>query len=122
MRKFANLPNNDKSPKKPKIFVLDTNIILHDYKAIRKFQENDIVIPIAVIEELDRFKKGSDALSFNARGFMREIDRLTEGRLFGKDGVPLGKESGRIKIEPNHPFPDNLKNLFIMLWKEHVAM
>ena len=119
MRKFANLPNNDKSPKKPKIFVLDTNIILHDYKAIRKFQENDIVIPIAVIEELDRFKKGSDALSFNARGFMREIDRLTEGRLFGKDGVPLGKESGRIKIEPNHPFPDNLKNLFIDDTQDH---
>ena len=44
--------------KKPKIFVLDTNVILHDYRAIRKFQDNDIVIPVAVIEELDRFKKG----------------------------------------------------------------
>ena len=43
--------------KKPKIFVLDTNVILHDYKSIYKFQDNDIVIPIAVIEELDKFKK-----------------------------------------------------------------
>ena len=37
-----------------KIFILDTNIILHDYKSVRQFQENDIVIPIAVIEELDK--------------------------------------------------------------------
>ena len=95
-----------------KIFVLDTNIILHDYRAIRKFQDNDVVIPTAVIEELDKFKKGNDALSYNARGFMREIDKLTAGKRFGADGVPIGKNLGRIKIEPNHPFPDNLKDLF----------
>ncbi|MBQ8461401.1 MAG: PhoH family protein [Bacteroidales bacterium] len=95
-----------------KIFVLDTNIVLHDYRAIRKFQDNDIVIPIAVIEELDKFKKGNDALSYNARGFMREIDKLTNGKMFGTDGVPIGKNLGKIKIEPNHPFPDALKDLF----------
>ncbi|MGM9743320.1 MAG: PhoH family protein [Candidatus Cryptobacteroides sp.] len=109
--KYANVPGKG-GQGKPKIFVLDTNIILHDYKAIRKFQDNDIVIPIAVIEELDKFKKGNDALSFNARGFMRTIDRLTEGRMFGKSGVPIGKGLGNIKIEPNHPFPDNMKDLF----------
>ncbi|MGM9766185.1 MAG: PhoH family protein [Candidatus Cryptobacteroides sp.] len=109
--KYANVPGR-KSNGRPKIFVLDTNIILHDYKAIRKFQDNDIVIPIAVIEELDKFKKGNDALSFNARGFMRTIDRLTEGKMFGKSGVPVGKGLGNIKIEPNHPFPDNMKDLF----------
>lgn len=110
--KYANVPSKEGGDKKPKIFVLDTNIILHDYKAIRKFQDNDIVIPIAVIEELDKFKKGTDALSFNARGFMRDIDRLTEGKMFGKYGVPLGKGLGNIKIEPNHPFPDSMKDLF----------
>ena len=112
VNKYANVPDKGQSGKKPKIFVLDTNIILHDYKSIRKFQENDIVIPIAVIEELDKFKKGNDALSFNARGFMREIDRLTEGKMFGKSGVPLGKGLGNFKIEPNHPFPDSMKDLF----------
>lgn len=100
------------SGSRPKIFVLDTNIILHDYRAIRRFQDNDIVIPIAVIEELDKFKKGNDALSYNARGFMREIDKLTNGRLFGTDGVPVGKGLGKIKVEPNHPFPDGMKELF----------
>ena len=99
--KYANVPGNKKSSGKPKIFVLDTNIVLHDYKAIRKFQDNNIVIPIAVVEELDKFKKGNDALSFNARGFMRELDRLTEGKLFGEKGVPIGKGMGYIKIEPN---------------------
>ena len=110
--KYANVPSRGNGPKRPKIFVLDTNIVLHDYKAIRKFQDNDIVIPIAVLEELDKFKKGTDALSFNARGFMRDIDRLTEGKMFGKSGVPLGKGLGNIKIEPNHPFPDSMKDLF----------
>ena len=98
--------------RKPKIFVLDTNVILHDYKAIRKFKDNDIVIPVAVIEELDKFKKGTDQLAYNARGFMRDMDRITDGRLFGKDGITIAKGFGKIKIEPNHPFPDELKDLF----------
>ena len=113
MPRYANVPSGRKTHGKPKIFVLDTNIILHDYKAIRKFQDNNIVIPIAVIEELDKFKKGSDALAFNARGFVREIDRLTEGRMFGKDGVPIGKGLGKIKIEPNHPFAEEFKDFFM---------
>jgi len=98
--------------KKQKIFVLDTNIILHDYKAIRKFQDNHLVIPIAVIEELDKFKKGNDALAFNARGFMRELDKLTSGKSFGEHGVSIGKGMGLIKIEPNHPFAREYANLF----------
>lgn len=97
---------------KPKIFVLDTNIILHDYKAIHKFQDNDLVVPIAVIEELDKFKKGNDALGFNARGFMRDIDKLTDGKMFGPEGISLGKGLGHIKVEPNHPFPEQFKDLF----------
>ena len=97
---------------RPKIFVLDTNIILHDYKAIRKFKDNDIVIPVVVIEELDKFKKGNDQLAYNARGFMRDIDRITEGKSFGAHGVPIGKDLGNIKIEPNHPFPEAMKDMF----------
>lgn len=111
MERYANVPVGG-GHKAPKIFVLDTNIILHDYRAIRKFQDNDIVIPMAVLEELDKFKKGSDALSFNARGFMRELDRLTGNRMFGREGVPLGKHLGNIKVELNHPFPDSLKDCF----------
>ena len=108
-----------KSGKKPKIFVLDTNVILHDHRAVRKFQDNDLVIPVAVIEELDKFKKGTDALAYNARGFLREMDKLTEGRLFGPRGVPLGKGLGMIKIEPNHPFPEEMQDLFVDDIQDH---
>lgn len=97
---------------KPKIFVLDTNVILHDHRAIRKFQDNDLVIPVAVIEEADKFKKGTDALAFNARGFMRDLDRISEGRPFGKEGIRIGNGMGRIKVEPNHPFPPEYADLF----------
>lgn len=95
-----------------KIYVLDTNIILHDHNAVKQFQENDIVIPIAVIEELDKFKKGNDELSYNARAFMREINRLTDKRSFNVRGVPLGKRLGYIKIEPNHPFAQKYRDMF----------
>ena len=97
---------------KPKIFVLDTNVILHDHRAIYHFQDNNLVIPIAVVEELDKFKKGNDALAFNARGFMRDIDKITSGRSFGENGLPIGKNLGNIRIEPNRPFPDEMKDMF----------
>jgi len=96
----------------PKIFVLDTNIILHDHKALKRFQDNDLVIPIAVIEELDKFKKGTDTLAYNSRAFIRDLDKITNGKHFGKDGVPIGKNLGRVKIEPNHPFAAEFKELF----------
>ena len=112
MARYSRIPTRGQGSRKPKIFVLDTNIILHDFKAIRKFKDNDIVIPIAVIEELDKFKKGNDQLAYNARGFMRDIDRITEGRSFGAGGVPIAKGLGNIKIEPNHPFPEEMKDMF----------
>ncbi|MBR4755648.1 MAG: PhoH family protein, partial [Bacteroidales bacterium] len=65
-----------------------------------------------VIEELDKFKKGNDQLAYNARGFMRDIDRITEGRTFGREGVPIAKGLGNIKIEPNHPFPEEMEGMF----------
>lgn len=98
--------------KLPKIFVLDTNIILHDHKAIHHFQENDIVIPITVLEELDKFKKGHEALNFNAREFMREIDKLSEDSNFSRDGASLGRHRGNLRVELSHPFPEALKGCF----------
>ena len=97
---------------RPKIFVLDTNVILHDHQAIRHFKDNDLVIPIAVVEELDKFKKGNDTLAYNARGFMREINTLTDRREFGPEGISLGEGLGTIRIVPNHPFPEGLRDMF----------
>ena len=97
---------------KSKIFVLDTNVILHDYQSVKQFQDNDIVIPIAVIEELDKFKKGDQTINFNARAFMRDLSELVEGVKAGPRGVPLGEKKGCLKIEPNHPFAPEFQELF----------
>ncbi|WP_144864728.1 PhoH family protein [Hyella patelloides] len=59
-----------------KTFVLDTNVLLHDAQAIFRFEDNDIVLPIAIIEELDRFKKQSDSIGRNAREVSRTLDKL----------------------------------------------
>lgn len=62
-----------------KIFILDTSVILHDHQAVNQFEEHDIAIPISVLEELDSFKKGNDTINFEARQFIRFVDKLSEG-------------------------------------------
>ncbi|MEL6501399.1 MAG: PhoH family protein [Cyanobacteria bacterium J06607_15] len=61
-----------------KIFVIDTNVILHDPSAILRFEDNEIIIPIAVIEELDRFKKQPQMTGRNAREVARTLDQLRQ--------------------------------------------
>ena len=80
-----------------KNFVLDTNVILHDHDCLTSFQENDIYLPIVVLEELDKFKKGSSEINYNAREFVRELDQITDDNLFTK-GASLGEGMGRLFI------------------------
>lgn len=94
-----------------KNFVLDTNVILHDSKCIHNFQEHDIYIPIVVLEELDRFKKGNEEINFNAREFAREIDNIADSHLF-KDGASLGKGRGRLFIVTEENYPEELAKAF----------
>ena len=70
-----------------KNFVIDTNVILHDYNCLKNFQENDIHLPLVVLEELDKFKKGNEQINFNAREFVRELDLLTSDELFSQGAV-----------------------------------
>lgn len=80
------MPRKKKQPKK--IFVLDTSVILYNHNAINSFDDNDVVIPITVLEELDNFKKGNETKNFEAREFIRIMDRLsTKGTL--QDWIPL---------------------------------
>ena len=97
--------------KKRKIFVLDTNVLLHDYKCIFNFQENDVIIPITVLEELDKFKKGNDLINFHAREFTRELDRLSGDGLFN-GGVSLGEGLGKLSIETGKIFSDKIQASF----------
>ena len=94
-----------------KNFVLDTNVILHDYNCIQNFQENDIYLPIVVLEELDRFKKGNEQINFNAREFVRELDAITSNDLFLK-GASLGPGKGTLYIVTGDKFQDKIYQSF----------
>ena len=83
--------------KTPKTFILDTNVILHDPTCIHQFQENNIVIPLAVIGEIDHFKRGSNVINLNAREFTRTLDSITGNAIFN-GGVSLGKGKGKVRI------------------------
>lgn len=97
--------------KQTKIFVLDTNVILHDHTCIYQFQDNDIVIPITVLEELDKFKRGNDPINFQAREFVRELDEIIGDHLFN-GGIKLGPDKGKLIVETGKPFTEELKQSF----------
>jgi PhoH-like ATPase len=92
---------------KKKIFVLDTNVILHDSSCIYQFQEHDVVVPITVIEELDQFKKGNETLNYHAREFVRSLDSLSGDKLFN-GGVKIGPNRGRISIKLEQQFHEKV--------------
>ncbi|CAN5921369.1 PhoH family protein [soil metagenome] len=90
-----------KSVKAKKVFVLDTSVILYDHSAVEHFQEHDVAIPITVLEELDNFKKGNDIKNFEAREFIRFIDKLSTEHML-QDWLPLnGKKKGSFKVLMN---------------------
>lgn len=94
-----------------KNYVLDTNVILHEYRCIQKFQDNDLFVPITVLEELDRFKKGSEEIHFNARAFARLLDEKASGKLL-TDGVVINEDGGRLSILTNGLFDKRVKAAF----------
>ncbi|MFN4083526.1 MAG: PhoH family protein [Bacteroidia bacterium] len=84
-----------------KIFVLDTSVILYDHKSVKNFQEHDVAIPITVLEELDNFKKGNDTINFEAREFIRFLDKLS-GEYTLTDWIPInGPTKGKFKVIMN---------------------
>jgi len=89
-------PANEK-----KIFVLDTSVILYNHNSIRSFDNNDVAIPITVLEELDNFKKGNEIKNFEAREFIRIIDTLSADYTL-QDWIPLDfKNSGSFRVVIN---------------------
>ena len=92
-----------KKKKQNKIFILDTNVLLHDYLCIYNFEDNDVVIPIVVLEELDKFKRGNDLINFQAREFTRELDKIASDMLLS-GSIPLGDKLGTLHIETGKQF------------------
>jgi PhoH-like ATPase len=89
-------PSTERSPVKN--FILDTNVLLHDPQAMFKFQDNNIIIPITVIEEVDRFKKDMNETGRNARMISRILDTMREkGSLAVGISLP-GQGSLRVEL------------------------
>lgn len=80
-KNVANSALEESKPVSRKTFVIDTNVLLHDPDAIMRFQENDVVIPLVVLEELDGMKRLSDELGRNARYVIRYIDSLKQRKM-----------------------------------------
>ena len=84
--------------KEKKIFVLDTSVIIYEHESILNFDEHDIGIPITVLEELDNFKKGNDNKNFEAREFIRLLDKLANGQMLHQWNPINGKGKGHFKV------------------------
>lgn len=83
-----------------KIFVLDTNVLLHDPTALLRFEDNIVVLPMTIIEELDRFKKQSEQTGRNARQVSRTLDHLRQqGDLLA--GIPVS-HGGQLRVTLCH--------------------
>ncbi len=81
-----------------KIFVLDTSVVLYDFKALSNFQEHDVAVPLTVLEELDQFKKGNNVINLHAREFVRQIDRLSQNHDL-RQWIPInGTGKGRFRV------------------------
>ena len=106
---FKRLTMRKKNNKK--LFIIDTNVLLHDYKCIYNFEENDVIIPIVVLEELDKFKRGNDLINFHAREFTRELDKLS-GDLLLTANIPLGENLGNLHIETGKDFSEKVNQSF----------
>ena len=91
-----------------KAFILDTNVLLFDPHAVHKFGNNDVVIPIVVVEEIDRFKKEMSENGRHARMFSRMMDELrSEGELSKGVKLPTGGLLS-VEFEAGHPLPADL--------------
>ncbi|HNY14098.1 MAG TPA: PhoH family protein [Bacteroidales bacterium] len=97
---------------------MDTNVILHDYTCLYQFEDNDIVLPITVLEELDKFKRGNDIINFHAREFTRELDKLS-GDMLLTANIPLGENLGNLHIETGKDFSDKVSASFPERTSDH---
>lgn len=101
-----------------KNYIIDTNVLLANPESIFKFEDNIVIIPIGVIEELDKFKKDMTELGRNARQVSRILDELREkGDL--KEGVPLG--NGILKVRYNGNLKSFYKESNVDLHVIHIA-
>ncbi len=98
------------SSNQKKIFVLDTSVVLYDFLAIYSFKDQNVVLPITLLEEIDHFKRGHETINFNAREFTRELDTLIGERLLN-EGVEL-ESGGCVVVKTSQKKDEHFKEYF----------
>ncbi|MBM3403322.1 MAG: PhoH family protein [Bacteroidetes bacterium] len=101
-----------------KIFVLDTSVILYNHSAINSFEDNDVAIPITVLEELDNFKKGNDTINYEAREFIRIMDKLSQKSTL-TNWIPLKNAKGKFKVIMNEQSDLDAQKIFGEVKPDH---
>ncbi len=104
-----------------KLFVLDTNVVLCDSKSIFAFKEHDVAIPIQVLIELDNHKNGSEIINYNAREFIRFIEKL-DIRLLLNGGASIGKGFGKIRLIVNPEYEEDVAKNFAEKSMDHLII
>lgn len=94
-----------------KVFVLDTNVPLYDFHCIFSFNDNNVVIPITVLEEIDKFKRGNEIINYNAREFSRELDELIGNQQKIQEGVLL-ENGGTLLVSTNLNKDETMRKIF----------
>lgn len=110
MPKATKKTSTKKEPRK--IFVLDTSVIIYNHNAINEFDDNDVAIPITVLEELDNFKKGNTIKNFEAREFIRFLDNIS-GKTTMTEWKKLdGPSKGSFKVVMNEKSSLDAREVF----------
>lgn len=103
-----------------KIYVLDTNVLLHDPRSLFAFEDNDVILPAVVLQEIDSKKRLADEIGRNARRVSRLLDSFrSEGKLH--DGVKL-EGGGELKVELNHKSYQKLQETFSEMSNDNLIL
>ena len=116
------MPRSSKTKKRT--FVLDTNVLIHDPNAIFNFDEHDVVIPITVVEELDRLKSGNELRNVSARQASRNLAKLIKERGESQTSISLGEKKGKLIFIVFEKYPEvsaESKNSFRNIFLEDCA-
>ena len=120
------MPKSSKTKKRT--FVLDTNVLIHDPNAIFSFDEHDVVIPMPVVEELDRLKNGNESRNLSARQASRNLRKLIENGKVSETPtfISLGEKKGNLYFCPFNGYPkvssaedSSYKNIFLEDTADH---
>lgn len=94
-----------------KNFIIDTNVIINDSKCLYNFEDNNVYLPITILEELDNLKTDNGTTGYNAREFIRDLDKLLINGI-NEDGIPLNSLGGKLFFRSTKGISETVKHVY----------